>query len=435
MAKLKIQYVPLGELQRWNRNPKQHDLGAIIASIERYGFRDAPIYDETLDAIVAGNGRVTALVAMKEEERPAPDGIVVRKKDGEWLVPVQFGINAESPEVAEAFGVDHNNLTVMGGETGFEDVVRLYDQNALAELLAGRADEFEMPVSFDHQDLDSLIHGLRAVQNEQTGGGGIDAAARYDDAVELAEEMGVKSGQRWELGRHRLLVRNCGEIEDFRDDLLEHLGESIVVLTDPPYSSGGFQESDRAGGTWGKMASDSLSTRGYTALIRSALSPIARDIRSLYVFTDWRMWITLYDVVESTGVGVRSMIVWDKGHPGLGHIWRTQHELILHAADGHTKQRKGVPACGNVLAVPRSGNKHHDTEKPVELLRKILANDAAATGREGAGVYDPFVGSGSTIIAGELEGRTVYSTEVMPEYAAVALQRWIDSGGEKPKLL
>ena len=88
-----------------------------------------------------------------------------------------------------------------------------------------------------------------------------------------------------------------------------------------------------------KIANDILSTRGYQNLIRGALT----DIPCLYayIFTDWRMWVYLFDLVEAAGFGIKSEIVWDKGTPGMGVGWRSQHELILFGAkaathfDGH----------------------------------------------------------------------------------------------------
>ena len=74
-----------------------------------------------------------------------------------------------------------------------------------------------------------------------------------------------------------------------------------------------------------KIANDILSTRGYIKLLTAAFEGITPLFA--YVFTDWRMWIYLYDIIEKSGFGVRSMIVWDKETPGMGVGWRSQHEL------------------------------------------------------------------------------------------------------------
>lgn len=120
----------------------------------------------------------------------------------------------------------------------------------------------------------------------------------------------------------------------------------------------------------------------------------ATDIKVAYIFTDWRMWIYLFDLVEGSGLGVRNMIVWNKQSPGMGNGWRAQHELIMFAHRTKPKwdNHKGY---GNVLEATRSGNELHPTQKPVEILEKLLDNTQWAEG-----VLDTFGGSGTTLIGG-----------------------------------
>lgn len=137
----------------------------------------------------------------------------------------------------------------------------------------------------------------------------------------------------------------------------------------------------------------------------------------IYVFTDWRMWINLFDVAESSGYGVRNMIVWDKQTPGIGRGWRSQHELILCAskvAQGFDPHK----AQGNVIQCDRTGNKLHATEKPVGLIERILdVTDLAKR------IYDPFAGSGTTMVACENMGRECVAIELTPGYCGVILER------------
>ena len=85
----------------------------------------------------------------------------------------------------------------------------------------------------------------------------------------------------------------------------------------------------------------------------------------VYMFTDWRMWVNLFDVVESCGYGVRSMIVWNKEFPGLGVGWRSQHELIMCATRENGLWKKHMRAQGNVITLKRDPNLEHPTMKPV----------------------------------------------------------------------
>lgn len=127
----------------------------------------------------------------------------------------------------------------------------------------------------------------------------------------------------------------------------------------------------------------------------------------------------LFDLVEAAGFGVKSEIVWDKGTPGMGVGWRSQHELILFGAKAAT-HFDGHKGYGNVLSISRSGNELHPTQKPVELLEKLVDNTDFATG-----VYDPFGGSGTTLAACEAYGQPSYIMELTPAFTDVIVKRYI----------
>ena len=241
----------------------------------------------------------------------------------------------------------------------------------------------------------------------------------------------TQRGDIWHLGNHRLL---CGNLTD-EDAVAVLLNEYSpdCLLTDPPYSSGGFQEAGKSSGSVGTTAKhvpvfgDSMSTRGYMRLMRSVME-LCR-FKVAYIFTDWKMWVYLQDVVEPCGYGLRSMIVWDKMFPGLGQGWRSQHELIMCAVSDRSlwaDYKKGEGTIGNVLQVARSGNKYHTTEKPLDLITMILsATPFAAT------VFDPFIGSGTTMLACEKLERTCLAVEVDPHYCDVVVARWEGMTGDK----
>jgi DNA modification methylase len=204
-----------------------------------------------------------------------------------------------------------------------------------------------------------------------------------------------------------------------------------MILTDPPYCSGGFQEAGKASGSVGTrgtemVANDTLSTRGYMALMKAAIPCFGAGV--VYVFTDWRMWINLFDVVESSGYGVRNMIVWDKGTPGMGAGWRMQHELIMCGIKVKSPFNPKL-AQGNVIQAKRTGNKLHATEKPADLLCSIMkVTDQAQT------VADPFSGSGTTIIAAEMTGRACHAIEISPAYCDTTILRWQNFTGQTATL-
>lgn len=137
------------------------------------------------------------------------------------------------------------------------------------------------------------------------------------------------------------------------------------------------------------------------------------------------MFINLFDTMESSGFGVRNMIVWNKGSAGMGVGWRSQHELCIMASRSAQKFNPHK-AQGNVITCNRTGNVNHPTEKPVELIAKII--DVTDFCEE---IYDPFSGSGTTLIACEQLGRTCYAMELEPQYVDVIIERWENLTGLK----
>lgn len=248
--------------------------------------------------------------------------------------------------------------------------------------------------------------------------------------------LGIKHGDIINLGRHRLM---CGD-STCREDVEKLLNGVNVdcIFTDPPYCSGGFQESQKSQGSigsdakvkWGgqrpQIANDTLSSRGYTAMIKAVFE--RWPAYACYVFTDWKMWVYLFDAAEASGFGVRQMIVWDKGTPGMGMGWRAQHELLLFGIRQRVKF-DNHKAQGNVIGIKRSGNAFHPTQKPLDLLEKVLnVSDWGLT------VADPFGGSGSILMTCEKLNRTCYTMELSPAYCEVIIKRWEALTGEKAQL-
>lgn len=170
-----IRYVPLSTVALWERNPKRHSIGDLAASIERYGFKEIPKYEPRLNngqgGIVAGNGRIETLAALHQQGKPAPRGII--EQDGEWLVPVTFGVDAVSQEEAEAYGIDSNNLSLSGGDFTAWDMSKLWGEG-YTDILAGLATTGDLPITVDGDALDGLLRGMA---NEHLG-------KEYDESVE-----------------------------------------------------------------------------------------------------------------------------------------------------------------------------------------------------------------------------------------------------------
>ena len=156
--KLELRYVPLGQAKLWDDNPKRHDLDALIRSIELHGFGDPPKFDAKLGGLVYGNGRTEALGLMRQEGREPPRGIA-ELENGEWAMPVIFGVEAESKAAAVAFAIDHNNLALLGGNLGLTDLIGIWDEARLQRVLANVPDAGALLASLDTEDVASLISG------------------------------------------------------------------------------------------------------------------------------------------------------------------------------------------------------------------------------------------------------------------------------------
>lgn len=179
-----------------------------------------------------------------------------------------------------------------------------------------------------------------------------------------------------------------------------------AVITDPPYCSGGFTESQRMKATsqgisanrladmaW--FENDNMTTAGLIWLLREVILECVRVMKPnghILIFTDWRMLHNLAPAIESTGVQYRNLVVWDKLYAGMGNGFKPTHELIMHFVKG--KAQFFTLNGSNVIRAARvqSNKKEHHTQKPLELLKSLID----VTTREGDTVLDPFFGSGST---------------------------------------
>lgn len=387
--------VELDALRPNPKNPNQHpeeQLELLAKIIRAQGWR-APVTVSTLSGlIVRGNGRY-----MAAQRLGCP-------------VPVDYQ-HYESEEAELADLVADNRLAELAE----------IDDTLLAAIMAG-LDESEFDTDLTGYDAEMTAALLAGLSEEST----IDEE-RADEVPEPPAEPVTRRGDVWQIGRHRLM---CGDSTlDASVKTLFAGKQPVCIVTDPPYCSGGFQEAGKKAGSIGTrdnimIANDTLSTRGYMALIKNVLA-CAGNMGIAYVFTDWRMYINLFDCCESSGFGVRNMIVWDKGSPGMGVGWRAQHEICVMAS--RTAQKLNPrKAQGNVITCGRTGNINHPTEKPVELIRKIIAVTDFADD-----IYDPFGGSGTTLLACELEGRNCFMMELEPAYCDVIVKRYAGVTGKR----
>lgn len=152
--KISLKYVPVSMTLLWGDNAKKHDIPQLIQSMQEYGFKDPPAFDETLQALVEGNGRAEALNKMKEDGLTPPRGIVVDQNTGDWLMPILFGVDAENENQAKRYALDHNNLVLSGSGFDFHQIANLWEKDKYIQVLKSLGED--LPLSFSAEDLKFL---------------------------------------------------------------------------------------------------------------------------------------------------------------------------------------------------------------------------------------------------------------------------------------
>lgn len=195
-----------------------------------------------------------------------------------------------------------------------------------------------------------------------------------------------------------------------------------LLCSDPPY--GVEFVSGRAGGKWGLIAGDDDKDRIVDCLAH-ALKGLRRG-RHVYLFKG-DLDLSLLPLCGVTE------LVWDKAVIGMGDLaspWGPQHETIVFATYEISKANR-AKGYGNLSARLRKGSvirglrphsgavKHHPTEKPIDVMRQLIESSSVM----GETVYDPFAGSGSTLIAAALEGRLAVGCEIDERHCETAAKR------------
>ena len=281
--------------------------------------------------------------------------------------------------------------------------------------------------------LQTLVNGYEplTIPEPEPPDEGFDVGDALADVDADEYEPTVQRGEVWSLGRHRLM---CGDATSEGNVVALMDGQApTLMVTDPPYGVG-YQPAWRTanvlsgfkGGRLGKVTGDD----------RADWSDAWRLFPGDVVYS-WTApagnQVVAGTALESEGFEIRASVIWRKPHFPIsrGH-YTFQHEPCWYAV------RKGRQAAwigpANASSVwdisldknvsPDAPDGGHSTQKPLECMeRPISYHDG--------NVYDPFVGSGTTIIAAERLGRRCYAMEIEPRYCDVAIKRWEDYTGQK----
>lgn len=164
----RIEYMALDEIFGADLNPKDHDIGQIIQSIKRFNFTAPLILNEDTNKLVAGHGRLEALIRMFQSQYQIPKGIRTNE-EGMWLVPVLRGLDFENEEEAMTYLIADNKLSEFGG----------WDEHSLAAILDTVKDNLD-GVGFDESDIQAIFENLNETwEQDNTDRGLGDPRIKY----------------------------------------------------------------------------------------------------------------------------------------------------------------------------------------------------------------------------------------------------------------
>jgi DNA modification methylase len=234
----------------------------------------------------------------------------------------------------------------------------------------------------------------------------------------------VQPGDVWLIGGvHRLI---CGDCTDPATVARLMQGERAdAVVTDPPYAIYGSST-----GIGGDVVDDNM----VQPFMRSLFQVVTKNTSlgaHIYVFCDWRSYASWWNVSKPFPLIVRNCIVWDKGDGGLGSMYTMRHEFVVFfehiqkhvtmTKANATRNARMVHGRSNVqrFNVVQGKERLHNAVKPLQLIEGLIG---ASSDSEHI-ILDPFLGSGTTIIAAHRTGRRCYGCEISEAYCEVILQR------------
>ena len=301
------------------------------------------------------------------------------------------------------------------------------------------------------QVLRDVDTGSEAVQ-EMLAELATDADLYLDDKPEIVEDEVpeppsdpiTKPGDLWTLGRHRLLCGDSTSESDVARLMNQQTAE--MLFTDPPYgvtfvgTKGTFYGNGKKFAKPGKpntaemIVNDDIRGERITELFESALSKSQKHLSlkaALYIFFSVNRIFETLPAIHRTDLTIRNFLVWDKGNVGfhaLGAQYKPNYEMFLYCHKTKNSPRWfGEQKEQTIWRHNSERLGFHPTMKPISLISQAINNSTQKNDL----ILDPFLGSGSTLIAAEQLDRTCYGLEISPEYCDVIVERWQNLTGEK----
>lgn len=408
---LTIVYRPIEQLLLSVENPRLHSekqISQIAESIRTFGFLRPVLTDGEL-RVICGHGRVQAAKVIGIRELPT------------------VSVEHLTEHQIKAFRIADNKLAMNSK----------WDEKLLGEQLKFLSEvelEFDLEtIGFETGEIDVIIEGLAPV---------VDNARDPADAVpEIQTAVPVThAGDLWLLGPHRAYCGNSLNEDSFSALMGDR--RAALVFTDPPYN----RSVDQVTGLGSiqhrnfRMAAGELSEDQFTDFLTQVCSLLAKH--SLggsihYLFMDWRHMPEILHAGKQVYSELKGLCVWTKDNAGMGSLYRSQHELVFVFKNGKDSHRNNVQlgqygryrtnvwnyaGVNSFSRTTEEGNllELHPTVKPVALVADAIMDCSARNDI----VLDPFLGSGTTIIAAERTGRICNGIEIDPLYVDTTIRRW-----------
>ena len=397
---LEITHLPISDLRPDPANPRRisdEELEALTRSIREFGLID-PIIARREDKVVIG-GHQRLLAARKLGMKQVP------------VILVDL-----SDEQAHLLNLALNRIS------------GTWDQELLARLLGELNDVPDVDLSLSGFSDDELQKHLKSLESREKK----DRLETFDldEAMEAAQAATVAhTGDVWLLGGHKVM---CGDSTD-SGDVARLMGEkkANMTVTDPPYNVV-YGEHGGASRTGRKrtIQNDDLGEGFYDFLLAACQNILSTTDGAVYIFMACAELHTLQRAFVDAGGHWSTFIIWAKNTFTLGRSdYQRQYEPILYGwQEGDKHHWCGDRDQGDVWSFDKpTASPLHPTTKPVLLIQRAIENSSSV----GDIVLDPFLGSGTSLIACERSGRICYGIELEPHYVDVAVKRWESFTGEK----
>ena len=387
---MEIKELPLKELKPAAYNPRKKlkkgdkEYEKIKQSLLKFGYVDPIIVNEDL-TVIGGHQRLTVLKDLDYET--AKCVIVDLPKEDE-----------------KALNIALNKITGQWDEALLADLLLDLQESDFNLDLTG----FEPP---EIDDILSNVHDKELSEDE------------FDVEEELKKPTVSRNGDIWQLGKHRVICGDSTKAETYKQ-LLDDRKANLVV-TDPPYNVD-VEE------TAGKILNDNMSDGDFYQFLLSMFTQVENHMEndaSIYVFHADTEGLNFRKAFKDAGFYLSGCCIWKKNSLVLGRSpYQWQHEPCLYGWKKKGKHQWFSDRKQTTIWEydrPKS-SKDHPTMKPIQLMAYPIQNSSM----RGTVVLDPFLGSGSTLIAADQTGRVCYGIELDEKFVDVIVKRYIEVTGD-----